>query len=413
MSVSSSELRSENAAHKRMWKKLFDEKIGENDFARSFTIFFLITLTAITLNLLVYFFPCFAPAHAQEVADIMRRRNMDIKAVSLFDVHHAAENNLQNMSQAIGDQISLPAQAPVTVVPNLSEDGVKKLSELRDLAEKLADTPLPFGIGGVIDRPVIYLNIINFICIGVLMVRQFQIPNGQTRLPFCRTYLLQSLGLGLLYYVVFAVPPTFMRYIYAYNYDLGRRTYSFYDFDINLPAFFFCQFEFFVIGFMLGCIWLSWGHCLRTWQTHFETPPARKPKDLMPIQTRVEEVTRLFQEWQGNSLLLAGAFLPWSYFDWIYTHFSEGSDTRYAYMALIDHLVWIGTWFLISLPLIEALTQWQKFKTQIFFAIHSGHSQIDAKLLAELDPVSPAQRLAAIIAAVASFILPIFGILQH
>jgi hypothetical protein len=64
----------------------------------------------------------------------------------------------------------------------------------------------------------------------------------------------------------------------------------------------------------------------------------------------------LFLQWQVCSIVLAGAFLPYTFFFWSYV--IELRDNRYLAHALIMHGLWGVSWLLISLPLAWTWYEW-------------------------------------------------------
>lgn len=129
----------------------------------------------------------------------------------------------------------------------------------------------------------------------------------------------------------------------------------------------------------------------------------------------MEDAAREFEQWQLESVMLAAAFLPWSYYDWQMLSESTSRAVDFSaldlYQALIDHLTWIGTWALLSVPVIRAFQNWRESKRKFIQQLpkHSSSSDV-TKFVLEARPVSNLQLLLVSVAGTIALLLPILRI---
>jgi len=174
-----------------------------------------------------------------------------------------------------------------------------------------------------------------------------------------------------------------------------------------------------VYAYMLANLWFLWLRSSQSWEEYLKNNVQTFNSSIQEARVLAAQLARLVGEWRLNSLILLAAFLPWFYFDWSSTRVAGGSDARYVYTSLLDHLTWIGTWGLISLPAIRTLTAWQECKQSLRLSLLSDPGcsmhqiKIQANQILELEPVSHLQVLGASLVAAVSFILPIIAILSR
>lgn len=163
-------------------------------------------------------------------------------------------------------------------------------------------------------------------------------------------------------------------------------------------------------------MFLAYAILWQLWVAHFEhIRDITKGWSVEPIVvTKFAERSSIaaveFGRWQVSSLLLAGAFMPWTYVYW--ESISSWGDLRYIFSAIAIHLAWGVSWLLLSLPLIRVWRQWVEFRIR---ALNSsfGKPAEDAdaerilRLFIDASPLSTVQIVGASAGAFVSFMLPI------
>lgn len=376
----------------------------------------------------------------KDVVDRMEKLGVDTNAVQIFHSHETARTNSlqlrllidrrlveltsntnwQALQSAVNSRTNDLAVAALTNDDKSFADTIKALLEARKGCDEVIAQRLPFRVAGFAHEPEIYLQLVNFICILALLMAYGPTRPGNCRGDICfRRLFWPALLVGLLYWILGNVVPLGLRYESGFTktFETGRRAFAFYSYDLNRSEWLAANVQEYVLAVMLGILGLAWYQSRQVWDKHLESYHAKgnRLEDVLKLNA---EVSHLFHEWQRNSLILAGAFLPWSYFAWSFTPMPEGSETRYIFIALIDHMTWIVIWVLISRPLLDGLHVWRKLKLEALLVLTTSPDQKNRpiaerfKLIAELEPISHLQLIAISIAAAVSFFLPLLGILK-
>ena len=147
--------------------------------------------------------------------------------------------------------------------------------------------------------------------------------------------------------------PTWIRNILASDAN-ARVVYAVGNFDISRVSFFIQEILSAFVCVFIVAIWVSWADFFRFWR---RSVLAQWPAMVVDHSARLmESLTVLFIHWQICSIVLAGAFLPYSLLFWKYV--ISYHDARYLPAALITHLFWLITWLIISLPLTWTWYMW-------------------------------------------------------
>jgi hypothetical protein len=116
----------------------------------------------------------------------------------------------------------------------------------------------------------------------------------------------------------------------------------------------------------------------------------------------LENLSALFLYWQMCSIILAGAFLPYTVFFWTYV-ISFG-DQRYLPHAVIMHGLWGVSWLLISLPLGWTWYQW-KVRYRLRAQARKGEMMAP--------PIHSLNVVGSLIGALLAFGLPFLQLVAH
>lgn len=160
-----------------------------------------------------------------------------------------------------------------------------------------------------------------------------------------------------------------------------------------------------VLALLVTQVWMQWMEALRQeLRANSEDPKAiMRPSESLKL---VDALT----EWQVASFLLGLAFFC------LTAHFYylifRLHDYRYVAQAISDHILWLATWIIMSLPLVTARNRWQRQKMNIIEELASAPTdqrrETQLKILQELEPFSFANITTSAIIAVCSFLAPLF-----
>jgi hypothetical protein len=279
---------------------------------------------------------------------------------------------------------------------------------------------LPFRVKGFAEETEVYLELISLTFLAILLlVVEPSLPPGKKPIDFelSKWTVAAAVGIAVGYTALTDIFPWILRYEFSATFDTGRRSFSYYAFDISTAGFVYDEIETFANSIILALLWVKWESYRVAWREYLSiraTPDSESAApDLKSVAAKSQQVSSLFNDWQLNSLMLAGAFLPWSYFDWSFSPLGRDGDVRYIYIALIDHLTWIGTWALFSVPLFTALVEWRRYKSGVWAAEeHIDHTDHLKAMLEDAEPIGSMQLFGASIAAAAAFLLPLLNLLK-
>jgi len=128
---------------------------------------------------------------------------------------------------------------------------------------------------------------------------------------------------------------------------------------------------------------------------------------LFELQNHAVFVGTLFDAWQAHSLLLAGAFLPWTAHYW-----STGpvfNDHRYYWSTLTVHIMWGLTWYFLSAPLFIAARRFNLHRSAITTALVVARDA-SAEHAGKTAPISTVRLALVGAASVVTFAAPLLGL---
>jgi hypothetical protein len=183
----------------------------------------------------------------------------------------------------------------------------------------------------------------------------------------------------------------------------GRTVFSYVHFDVGVTTFFLQELRILGMCILVCIIWRYW--C---------SSPNGVGVNSSSSSSNIEKLTDLsldvshqFRVWQRNSILLAVAFLPWTWFYW--RSMGALADTRYIYSAVVLHLLWLGTWIIITTHLWNLAIVWKReklFSLAKLLESDSKDSNNESVYIQGLDPLQKFQVGFAIITSLISFFSP-------
>ncbi len=266
-------------------------------------------------------------------------------------------------------------------------------SELRSELKMLTNDP-PIHVVGFLG-PLMLIWPMFYICVGYLI---FLFSPQVSRRMHPYRYLQVFSGVYILYRW-----PTWTRNLPQMQY-VNRRVFSNGNWDISRLSFVVQEMQALLVCGMLVTLWMIWAKFLPLWQRHMARHWAAL-KSNGDIDDCWRDIGDLFIHWQICSVLLAGAFVPYTFFFWTYV--VDDHDKRYLPHALIMHALWGLTWMLLSLPLAWTWYQW-KFRYRKFeISLSSVSDDDDGKKKEMSSPISQWNVLGSLLGAIIAFLFPL------
>lgn len=278
-----------------------------------------------------------------------------------------------------------------------------------------------------------YLSFIHALCLTaiLLFVKQCTIynrpydPENDERSNFwdlssCK----DNYGYMCIYFISLAaieLTPHLLRIFISPTFEKGRVGFTYHSLDIDPISFALDVAYLISITLILLILWRGCVNWHQEWEDHFEKKHkfdyATCFSDIIEkAHLKINTISNLYDDWFINSILLAAAFLPWTYFHFSYPNFTNDGEKRYLFSILADHIIWIIMWILISKPLILAIKDWKRFKCDVLSSLISypsseKHINNFEKIVA-LQPFNDSKQLIAGIMAAVSFLLPIINLIK-
>ncbi len=130
-----------------------------------------------------------------------------------------------------------------------------------------------------------------------------------------------------------------------------RVVYAPQNIDISVPSFFLQEWNASIVAVCILELLLGWSNYFVKWRKELSVVRKTKRLDNNQIYILMQSLSRQFIHWQVCSVLLACAFVPYTFLFWKYI--SEYEDIRYLPHALIIHVLWAWCWLAVSLPLMQ------------------------------------------------------------
>ena len=258
----------------------------------------------------------------------------------------------------------------------------------------------PVLLAGFEDNTTPYLYAVAYTFLAILVV---SVPvNIRDTVTSPRWALL-----GIFFYVFYEWP-TWARNMMPGS--AARKTFAFVNFDMSAQSFYLQGLRTLAMFLLAGIV------CQKAliWDTHIRSEVSDWSitiGDRADLVARSALVNDLFHLWQWHSLTLAAAFVPWTYLFWY--QLVSVSDTRYLISGLLMHFAWFAVWYVLSIPLLDALKSWRYYRSEVLSkAATGGNTEELLLLLKDADPPSTIQLMGVSAAAMISFVLPIFNLLR-
>jgi hypothetical protein len=263
-----------------------------------------------------------------------------------WEAYKKTKDGLKNSVLAIDARIATGADA----VPNISTvNDISALVEQRArLISALAalEANPPFHLAGFYLEPLMFMWPAFYTCLAWLIF--ILEPNYSRRRGIWR-WVPVFWGTFVLYRW-----PTWMRNVSPLR-PIERHVYANGNWDISIRSFFVQEVQAVLACILLVAVWAVWVDFIPVWKAKVRECLAGDGSDDRSAEF-AESFVKLFVHWQICSIVLAGAFVPYTFFFWNYV--IEYGDRRYLAHALIMHGLWGVTWLLISMPLASTWYEW-------------------------------------------------------
>jgi hypothetical protein len=200
--------------------------------------------------------------------------------------------------------------------------------------------------------------------------------------------------------------PTWTRNIPALTGEEGRVIYTAGNIDVSVGSFIVQECQAALACGLIVILWTQWTAFLEYWRARISevwvlVESGKRTSDFL------ESLTLLFLHWQVCSIVLAGAFLPYTFYFWTYV--IDHKDRRYLAHAVIMHGLWGASWILMSLPLAWTWYRWRvryRLSTKpskqrpVPYEAEQGRESVET-------PISSLNVLGSLLGAVVTFGLPL------
>jgi hypothetical protein len=277
-------------------------------------------------------------------------------------------------------------------------DSIKEVSGIR---ESLRTPVHPLGFASDDSLIAFFIHIL---FLGILFLLS---DRRRDKLNLATTLLI-----ALALYLLFGWTNWVRNFVFN-NYSLlgdsqGRTVFASVHWDID-PAGFLLQETRIVSMFLLDAIlWQLW---ITHWRyvTKETSDWSSKIINLDAFGERANSLNSEFNRWQCHSLLLIGAFLPWTWFFW--RKFAVQGDVRYISATIVMHIIWAISWLLLSLPVIELWGRWSDYRLKALGSVFGKErddpdAERTVQLFIEAAPVNSLKIFGTGAATVASMLLP-------
>jgi hypothetical protein len=304
---------------------------------------------------------------------------------------------LEHLDEQIGTS-RVAAAGSATATPS---DYLTKLIEARNEAARPAHPVV--NIDGFADSDVPGLWFLDFVFLGCLVFVAMRL-----------TWRWWFILVGFAYVVFEDLLPSYLRYWTCPTSDLGRATFAYYAFDIDRLSFCLQEICMWIDGVLLVMLFFAVRHELADESKASAIQGGATLSRIGSLNEAAARVTERFDRWRVRSLLLAAAFVPWTYFDYSSLRAAAaaggGDELRYLYTASVDHLTWIGLWAYLSVSVVTAVKDWRVSRAQfLVFAVKKRLAEPAMKAALEIDPIGPTQ-LGSAVAAVLSTLVPVIAL---
>jgi hypothetical protein len=138
--------------------------------------------------------------------------------------------------------------------------------------------------------------------------------------------------------------------------NIGRTVYTQTNFDVSAAGFLVQETNAAIVVWCILELFLVWLSYFSVWRREIADLAGPRILEINQMYFLTRSLSRQFIHWQACSLLLAIAFLPYTFLFWRYV--IDFGDHRNTAHALITHALWGACWVSISLPLAQTWYEW-------------------------------------------------------
>ncbi len=290
---------------------------------------------------------------------------IDPKARGIWSRYQETRDGLQKAVAVIDTEIASQGRALPLSDTAVNDKAIKDIVLLVEQRAKLKSAmdkvtaSAPFHMSGFYLEPLMVMWPAFYIGLGWLI---FILAPHYPRPTDIRRWIGLLVGTWVFYRW-----PTWMRNLpYLHLREIERHVYANGNWDVSRGSFFVQEGQGVVASILLVAVWAIWADFIPVWQAQVRECLWRDGSTER-LAEFTESFVRLFVHWQVSSVVLAAAFIPYTFFFWNYV--IEFGDKRYLAHALIMHGIWGVTWLLISLPLAWTWYQWNvRYKLNVQMA---------------------------------------------
>jgi hypothetical protein len=326
-------------------------------------------------------------------------KRMKEPALSAYKEYQKQRGEINEIEARLVEKLEAGAQGNAAGEEMRSlADSLKEVSGFR---ESLHPPVHPLGFSSD-DSLIVFF--VHFVFLGILYLLSARHGN--------RPDIATTLSIGLAIYLLFGWPNLLRNFVFT-TYSpsgsaTGRTVFASLHWDIDRSGFLLQEARVLSMFLFDAVLWQLWMEHLRdvTEKTRDWSFSAK----LDDFGARASLLNTEFNRWQSHSLLLIGAFLPWTWFFW--RKFSVQGDARYISTTVVMHIIWAISWLLLSLPTLETWRRWSDYRLKALNSIvrketDDAEAERTLKLFIEASPVNSLKIFGTGAAGLASMLLPL------
>jgi hypothetical protein len=267
-------------------------------------------------------------------------------------------------------------------------------------AEQRQFTIRPFFLSNtMLDWPLVWSAM--YTALGI--VSFLLIPRGSLLPTLKSRYLIVSI---VTFYFLYQAPTWLNSFLLSTD---VRRVFSSFNIDISLTAFVMQEVN---TALLFGLVFLLWKRGLEFFLAR-QQYLRQQASEALTVGS-VLLVSDTFLQWQVSSIVLGLGFICYTGLFWNYAIVL--GDHRYLVSAVVLHIIWLLSWWIISLPLLVTWEDFSRKKLEAILGqssnIRPPHQGLSVENIAHISPVSLWSGIGSVAAVAASLALPIIHALR-
>lgn len=302
-----------------------------------------------------------------------------------------AKTRLETIEKKLGSELNSPAES----------NRISSLLMAKKHYEEVLQTRPPIRVVGFFEAHAPYYLLASFLA---LTLHIYATPPA----PFNRKRIFAFVGFVIEAHFLWMGPNWARNFLFD---NQERAIYSHVHYDISAACFLFQEVQVLVICILIAWSWSKWTSIADAASTELGAWSLVVTNQDV-VAERAEYAGGVFDLWQLHSVILACGFLPWTLFYWQLSIMHD--DVRYYSSAFACHILWGISWWIISIPSIETLRNWNQFRNRAVAELvcQNGVNPALFKFVSEASPITSLRVVIVGTASLIAFVLPFLNFLR-